>query len=235
MFEDSQRKSSRRIAPIVASFLLHCLVLVILWTRGPIFVKPSSLAWGQHGTSESVLYFPRQVTAMKSEAPLRELPKRPNRPAKDKFEESAKAASENGSAFRAPLTGTEAIPAIPLVFPDPSIFAWQLPQGLQGDVVVEITIDERGSVTDARLLQSLKGGNCHRTELAVHARQSGRHRDQLAPGYALPLPELANKIIQLIGSSLHPPRRVCARVAEGSEKTLNAAGPYHIQRRALSV
>jgi TonB family protein len=156
MFEDSQRRRSCRIAPIAASFLLHCLALVILWNRGPIFVKPSSVAWGQHGISESVVYFPRQMTTSESNTPRLQLQKKPNKPAKNKLEESAKAGSENGSAFRARVTGTEAIPAIPLVFPDPAIYPWQLPQGMQGDVIVEITIDARGSVTDARLLQSLK-------------------------------------------------------------------------------
>jgi TonB family protein len=57
--------------------------------------------------------------------------------------------------FNGPVTGTEASPALPLVFPDPEIYPWQL-NGVQGDVVVEVTIDEKGSVTNTRVLQSLK-------------------------------------------------------------------------------
>jgi len=49
----------------------------------------------------------------------------------------------------------EATPAIPLTFPDPDIYPWQL-SGVQGDVVVEVTIDERGSVGEMRVLQSLQ-------------------------------------------------------------------------------
>jgi TonB family protein len=45
---------------------------------------------------------------------------------------------------------------LPLVFPDPAIYPWQLANGLQGEVVVEVTIDTSGSVTDTRILQSLK-------------------------------------------------------------------------------
>jgi protein TonB len=44
------------------------------------------------------------------------------------------------------------------VFPDPEIYSWQLPQGMQGDVIVEVTIDEQGSVTETRVLQSLERG-----------------------------------------------------------------------------
>jgi len=42
------------------------------------------------------------------------------------------------------------------VFPDPAVFPWQVPNGLTGDVIVEVTIDEQGAVTETKLLQSLK-------------------------------------------------------------------------------
>jgi protein TonB len=41
------------------------------------------------------------------------------------------------------------------VFPDPAVFPWQL-KGLQGDVIVEVTIDEQGQVTAMKILQSLQ-------------------------------------------------------------------------------
>jgi TonB family protein len=47
------------------------------------------------------------------------------------------------------------MPALPLIFPDPAIFPWQL-SNVQGDVVVEVTIDEHGNVTNTRVLQSLR-------------------------------------------------------------------------------
>jgi TonB family protein len=58
--------------------------------------------------------------------------------------------------FSGPATGREARPALPLVFPDPAIYPWQLPSGMQGEVVVEVTIDAQGTVTDTRVLQSFK-------------------------------------------------------------------------------
>src|SRR5206468_4368156 len=70
--------------------------------------------------------------------------------------ESARAGSPDGSLAQGPVTGVEANPALPLVFPDPSIYPWQLPKGLQGDVIVEVTIDEHGSVTETKVVQSLQ-------------------------------------------------------------------------------
>ena len=57
--------------------------------------------------------------------------------------------------FSGPANGIEATPAIPLHFPDPEIYPWQL-SGVQGDVIVEVTIDQKGNVSGARVLQSLK-------------------------------------------------------------------------------
>src|SRR5437867_3660236 len=36
------------------------------------------------------------------------------------------------------------------------VYVWQLARGLQGDVIVEVTIDEQGNVTETRVLQSLQ-------------------------------------------------------------------------------
>jgi TonB family protein len=69
--------------------------------------------------------------------------------------EMARAGTPMGSLALGPGSGIEAKPAIPLVFPDPSVYPWQL-KGLQGDVIVEVTIDERGNVTATKILQSLQ-------------------------------------------------------------------------------
>ncbi|HZR66090.1 MAG TPA: TonB family protein [Terriglobales bacterium] len=69
--------------------------------------------------------------------------------------ESVRAGAPNGSLSNGPAAGVEATPALPMVFPDPEIHPWQL-SGLQGDVIVEVTIDEKGNVTDTKVLQSLK-------------------------------------------------------------------------------
>ena len=71
--------------------------------------------------------------------------------------ELARAGTPSGSLAQGPGSGIEAKPALPLVFPDPAIYPWQL-KGLQGDVIVEVTIDEQGNVTETRVLQSLQAG-----------------------------------------------------------------------------
>ena len=55
----------------------------------------------------------------------------------------------NGPAF-----GDEVRPALPVATADPVAFPWELPAS-EGNVVVEITIDERGEIVGKRVLQSL--------------------------------------------------------------------------------
>jgi TonB family protein len=122
-----------------------------------MFVQPSTVAWGQQGNSHDLIYFPLRNKADKSSAKKfhyrTKKTKRTVEPPQSQ-DESARAGSADGSTFAGPGSGTEATPALPLVFPDPDIYPWQL-KGLQGDVIVEVTIDERGNVTQTRVLQSL--------------------------------------------------------------------------------
>ena len=63
-----------------------------------------------------------------------------------------------GSLLTGPVDGHDVRPAIPTAFPDPEVYPWQIPSGVQGKVVVEITIDVTGNVTDMKLLESLGYG-----------------------------------------------------------------------------
>ena len=64
------------------------------------------------------------------------------------------AGSPLGTVLDGPLSGEEIRPALPVVSPDPAIAAAEL-KGLQGDVVVEVTIDENGSIIQKVVIQSL--------------------------------------------------------------------------------
>jgi len=64
------------------------------------------------------------------------------------------AGSPLGTVLEGPLTGEEVRPALPVVSPDPHIATDEL-GGLQGDVIVEVTIDENGNVVQKVVVQSL--------------------------------------------------------------------------------
>jgi TonB family protein len=158
MFDLSKPRKRGTQISLLISFVAHCAVVLVWLDRPPIFVQPSSVAWGLHGNSENLIYFPRSAESAKTTAHKLHYKPKPKRKAASKPEDTlqtARAGSENGSMFNGPVTGTDARPALPLVFPDPDIYPWQL-ANLQGDVIVEVTIDEKGIVTQTRVLQSLK-------------------------------------------------------------------------------
>ncbi len=161
MFEVSKPRSRATQISLLASFSVHCIVIFLWLNRPPIFVQPSSIAWGMRGNSENVVYLAQtsEQSPTKSEAKKLHFRAKAKRkqaaPPPEQVIESARAGATNGSLFNGPATGVEATPALPMVFPDPEIHPWQL-SGLQGDVIVEVTIDEKGNVTDTKVLQSLQ-------------------------------------------------------------------------------
>jgi TonB family protein len=158
MFQVPQPANRRRRAALVVSLILHCVIVFLWLNRAPMFIQPSSMTWGSHGNSANLIYFPRVAEPTKTAKKLHFRPKTKQKPALEAPQpaESARAGSLEGSLAQGPVTGVEASPALPLVFPDPSIYPSQLPKGLQGDVIVEVTIDEHGTVTETKVVQSLQ-------------------------------------------------------------------------------
>jgi TonB family protein len=66
----------------------------------------------------------------------------------------AQAGLPYGTLTRGQLYGDEVRPALPVTTSDPVAYPWELPDS-EGNVVVEITIDERGEITAKTVLQSL--------------------------------------------------------------------------------
>jgi TonB family protein len=64
------------------------------------------------------------------------------------------AAGLSYGAVGAPLYGNEIRPALPITTADPVIYPWELPDS-EGNVVVEITIDERGEIVRKTVLKSM--------------------------------------------------------------------------------
>jgi TonB family protein len=157
MFDPLQPKRRKRNPSQFVSFAIHGAIILAVLSRAPMFVRPSSVAWGMRGQSEEIVYF-AQNAGPESSAQKLVLPRKPKRQASKEQKqktEALRAGVETGSLDRGPANGSEAAPALPLIFPDPVIYPWQV-ANLQGDVVVEVTIDAQGNVADTRVLQSLK-------------------------------------------------------------------------------
>jgi TonB family protein len=59
-----------------------------------------------------------------------------------------------GSVPGGPIYGDEIRPALPITTVDPTVYPWELPDA-EGNVVVEITIDERGEIVSKTILHSM--------------------------------------------------------------------------------
>jgi TonB family protein len=154
------------------SLALHGVLLYVVISAGPRFIQPSSIAFGNagSGTSAEVIYLgpssiphqtplsaPRPKTKHKT-APKLTAPKTTEEPSLNAPVESARAGSILGSSSTGPSTGYESRPALPVVFPNPAVDRSDIPSGVAGDVVVEVTIDEKGNVAGAKVLESLGYG-----------------------------------------------------------------------------
>jgi TonB family protein len=80
------------------------------------------------------------------------------------------------------LSGEEVRPALPVVSPDPIVASAEL-DGLQGDVVVEVTIDEKGNIVQKVVIQSLAPTV---DDKVLEALENWRFRPATRNGIAIP-------------------------------------------------
>jgi periplasmic protein TonB len=171
-----QFESRKRNGWLFASIALHVGVIVLLTVHPEArFIKPTVLMKGDEGTAAVPIYLTSaQVrsaidipTETQEERPVIRLPKKKVKPQPkrqvaerevDTRNEQAKAGSTHGSMYDGMMSGHDVRPALPLVFPDPPIIRTDLPAGLEGDVVVEVTIDSNGNVISTKLLQGIGHG-----------------------------------------------------------------------------
>jgi periplasmic protein TonB len=154
---------------------LHVLVLAcVLYRPSPKILSPSSVIAGAYGGSVTHLYWPSQPADVASHAARRRAhaklvfhrrpkiaPTPPEIPDTNPAATEAKAA--NGPAAGTPYgsseigssSGDEIRPALPVSTADPVVSQADMRNGSQGNEVVEITIDERGSIVNKIVLQSL--------------------------------------------------------------------------------
>lgn len=170
-----QPRRNRWSLSVGVSVALHVAALVVLaWPTLPVFVQPKFLARGEGGSSTPAaisLFLPSDTQKVSpTDRPLLSLPmmtrhksklqakKRTNLLEENHVSNTAEAGSKMGSELDGPAIGDEVIPALVQTFPDPKIPRSEVPSGVQGDVVVEITIDAQGNVVEERLLRGLGYG-----------------------------------------------------------------------------
>ena len=166
---------------MLASLGTHCAVLLFLIHRAaPAFVTPSDVDQGIAGSSGSlsIVYLapvgPERTTSGAEDpapafraalSPMPKPPKAKSKPSKtdqstqqNAPEQTARGGSPWGRVPGSPLAGYEVVPALPEVFPDPPVARADLPAGVEGDVIVEVTIDAQGNVVETKLLQGIGYG-----------------------------------------------------------------------------
>jgi len=164
-----------------ASAAAHVLAVCLLMRQpAPVFVRPQAVVAGAGGTSVTALYLPYDrgvhsdpatearvslnlaASKSKAKAPRHERSsKTPLKADQDRpgdALQTARAGSAYGSLAEGPADGREIRPALPVAFVNPEVSRSELPAGVQGDVVVEVTIDARGNIVQKRILQRLGYG-----------------------------------------------------------------------------
>ena len=152
------------------------LAAIVLHHPRVTVLAPSWLAYGHAAHSYRITYIP----GSESQAPEAKLmlprdaaapPKRPRSSATkapdnneqvplnaEASDRNTRAGSPLGTMIDGPISGHEVHVAYPVVFPDPPVARSQLPPDLNGDVVIEITIDSAGNVVNTRIVQAIGHG-----------------------------------------------------------------------------
>lgn len=204
MFTENRPSNRRWNTSLLVSLVLHCVVIYFLVRPPrPIYVTPSSVAFGHGGTSNELVYLSQHGSAAAQDpearpeqrrialrSPARTHPKPSPKPSAlnnvqqmVSADQPARAGSPFGSLALGPATGHDIRPALPLIFPNPGILPWQVPSGVEGNVIVEVTIDEQGNVTETKVLQGLGHGI---EEKVVAALRNWRFRPAIMDGRAIP-------------------------------------------------
>jgi len=163
----------RQAALLCSSLAAHFLFLGwILHSPPPIFVAPQEITRGDGGSTLTRIYFgsqsgvtqahpePRRFLRQPHIRPLHQLPplaaklQKGNANASSLAPEGIAAGSPYGSLSYGSLSPFEIRPALPTISFDP-IIQPEILNGMAGDVIIEITIDSVGNITDMKVLQSI--------------------------------------------------------------------------------
>lgn len=175
--ESSEIATSLARRPLVISFVLHGLLVGYLcWQPEPPLINRNMVLAGENDSSIGLVYLPTDSSLripvneesrnLKYTRPThrRVIKTRHTSPHQtDEHPTEAKVqapamGSTNGDSDVGPVSGAGAFPALPVKFPDPHISAGELPPGVAGDVVVEVTIDVAGNIVNKKVLVSIGYG-----------------------------------------------------------------------------
>ena len=187
----------RRLA-LLASVAVHvCYVLFLILSRpAPIYVRPQLLAFGDGAQSHGPIYLaleqpatmpripaavriPKQDQTKKDKGPVFAHEEQSRASAAQAAADTVRAGSARGTLMDGPTFGRDIRPGYPVHFPDPPIDRAKLPPEIQGDVIVEVTIDEQGTVTETRLLKGVGYGI---DELVIAALKQWRYKPATMDG-----------------------------------------------------
>jgi TonB family protein len=171
----------QRHRAVAVSVAAHLAVLAVLAFHNPrvIDLTPAWLAYGEGAHSYKLVYLapganenvppdaakllfpPRTSKARPSprSQPLKTAPE-PQQVTADAEagDHNSRAGSPLGTMIDGPITGHEVHVAYPVVYPDPPVDRAELPRDLQGDVVIEVTIDSQGNVVETKIVQAIGHG-----------------------------------------------------------------------------
>ena len=180
VFEELPQPKRGRDFGMTASFAAHLGFLALLLYRpGPVFVTPSESDLGMPYSygSRSIVYLAplgperAQTAQAQPKLALRRVAPTPHpqpqpsarhelaaKTTDTAQEETARGGSPFSRVPGSPMTSDEVVPAFPVVYPDPPVSHADVPSGVQGDVIVEVTIDSQGNVVETKLLQGIGYG-----------------------------------------------------------------------------
>jgi len=174
MFDPVQPARKHRPLAFAASLALHAAVFAaLLYKPEPALLRPSGSLHGNGGGSTVThLYLPgasvvAQEKAKPAETKHSQLPALRSKP---KAEPEPQVAATQpglrpgmpgyvlGSLTNGFANEHDVKVALPVFYPDPPVIRAKLPDWIRGDVIVEVTIDENGTVTQTRVLQTVGYG-----------------------------------------------------------------------------
>jgi TonB family protein len=199
MFSELKLEGRRRkVRAVLISATLHLgyVAFVLLTRPAPIYVRPQLLAFGDGAQSHGPIYLaleqpatmprtpaavriPKQDQTQKDKGPVFAHEEQSRASAAQAAADTVRAGSARGTLMSGPTFGRDIRPGYPVHFPDPPIDRSKLPPEIQGDVIVEVTIDEQGTVIETRLLKGVGYGI---DELVIAALKQWRYKPATMDG-----------------------------------------------------